>query len=250
MRTAFQLQAQIREGKFVLRKLMAGVVFCSVPVLTFGVAQVATTASAGALRPAVPTTCVGVTGQVITFAAPGLSDLGTAHASTTSTARASKAKLSCTPGGSGKWKAENIVATSTDPCPGTSPAPSPCPGGDYVYDAVSQLVNGASTFYQDVPLTKWKIGTTLYIAVNTGSAAAGAGSGPGLCPSTEMGFVLTGHLSTSSSTSTKITACLDTDTGPGTTGSFLNDVAGEMGGNTAVVIASSTEDPGASSIVF
>ena len=61
----------------MFRKLMAGVVLCSVPVLSFGVAQIATTGTAGA---AGNTTCTGTssTGQLITFAPPGISDLGNA----------------------------------------------------------------------------------------------------------------------------------------------------------------------------
>jgi hypothetical protein len=65
--------------------------------------------------------------------------------------------------------------------------------------------------------------------------------------------VLTGTLTAPaalSGTPTTITACLKGDAGTGTTGNFMADLFGELGGNTATVITKSTFDPANSSIVF
>jgi hypothetical protein len=48
----------------------------------------------------------------------------------------------------------------------------------------------------------------------------------------------------------ELTADLNTDTGPNTTGNFQADIVSELGGNTSIHITSSTEDPATSSIVF
>lgn len=61
----------------MLRKFMAAVALCSVPVLSFGVAEVATTGSAFA---AGGTTLCSGGSQTVTFAAPGISNQGTASA--------------------------------------------------------------------------------------------------------------------------------------------------------------------------
>ena len=60
-----------------------------------------------------------------------------------------------------------------------------------------------------------------------------------------MGFVLTGKLSAPASQSgktTEITACLNTDTGPNTSGSFAADVGAEVGGNNTIQIQTATLD--------
>ena len=240
----------------MFRKLMAGVVLCSVPVLSFGVAQIATTGTAWAGG---TTTCTGTSsaGQVVNFASPGLSDLGTASVSAKSTTTTSSGPLSClTSKGkseSGTLNASKIKAKSTTLCQNDSNPPSPCPTGEYVYDSASQLATGANLLYKEVKTVSWVIKGVTYTTQNTASNAAGSGSGVGNCPSTEVGFELTGKLTAPASSagkSTVITACLNTDAGPGTSGSFLNDIGAELGGNTAISITSSTEDGLASSIYF
>jgi hypothetical protein len=236
---------------------MAGAILCSVPVLSFGVAQIATTGTAMA---AGTTTCTGTSaagGQVITFAPPGLSDLGTASASAKSTTNASSGPLSClTSKGkseTGTLDASKIKAKSTTTCASDTNPPSPCPAGDFVYDSASQLASGASLLFKEVKTTTWVIKGVTYTSANTASSSATAGSGPGECPSTEVGFVLTGHLTAPASMSgksTELTACLNTDAGTNVSGSFLNDIGAELGGNNSIVITSSTEDGLSSSLVF
>jgi hypothetical protein len=231
---------------------MAGIVLSSVPVLTFGIAQVATSGSAGA---AGSTTCTGA-GALVTFAPPGLSDLGTASISAKSITKTGSAAMSCTNGTTttpGTLSAGKIVSKSTTLCQNDTNPPNPCPTGEYVYDSVAQLASSASTLYKSDKSTSWVIKGVTYKTANTGSSTAGTGTGVGLCPSGEVGFVLTGHLVLPSSQlgkSTEITACLNTDTGPNTTGSFAADVTSEAGGNTSITIQTSTLDGATSSIVF
>jgi hypothetical protein len=229
---------------------MAGAVLASVPVLSFGVAQVATTGNAGA---AASTTCTGAS-STVTFAAPGLSDLGTASVSAKSTTSTSASPISCVTGTkppkAGTLNASKIKSKSTTLCQNDTNPPTPCPTGEYVYDSAGQLASGASTLWKSDKKITWKVGSTTFTADNTGSSAAGAGTGPGNCPSPELGFVFTGHLSTSPSTSTEITACLNGDSGTGTSGSFGPDILAELGGNTAITIATATLDGATGSIVY
>ena len=160
----------------MFRKLMAGVILCSVPVLSFGVAQLATTGTAMA---AGNTTCIGtgVAGQVVTFAPPGLSNLGTASAKAKSTTNTSSGPLSCTnPKGkvssgtlnSSKIKAKSTTHCSTDPTP-----PTPCPTSptdDFVYDSASQLATGANLLYKEVKTVSWVIKGVTYTSAETASS--------------------------------------------------------------------------------
>ena len=77
MRTVRQRRENQWGGIKLLRKFMAVIASGAVPVITVGIAQVATSGNAFAKGKA--TTCTGAPGTV-TFAPPGLSDLGTASA--------------------------------------------------------------------------------------------------------------------------------------------------------------------------
>jgi hypothetical protein len=256
--------AQIKQGvrQVVFRKLMAGVVLCSVPVLSFGVAQIATSGTAGA---ATETVCTGNgAGAVVTFATPGLSNEGTAAVSAKSTTKTGSAPLSCKagtkPAKAGSLLASKIKSTSTTMCTGpTAPPnpPTPCPAGEFVYDSVAQLGASMSTLYQSDKVTSFSIGTTTYKTKNTGSPAVGTGSGPGNCPSGEVGFVLTGTLTAPASLagkSSEVTACLLGDgngsAGMNTTGNFSADVVAAAGGNNTIVIGTATLDAANSSVEF
>jgi hypothetical protein len=241
---------------------MAGIVLTSVPVLSFGVAQVATTGTAGAVT---ETVCSGTTnpGALVTFATPGLSDLGTAQVSTKSTTTTGVSPLSCVAGTkppkSGSLLASKIVstATSADLCQNVTSPPSPCPTGEYVYDSVAELASSQSTLFKSDKTTSWKVGSTTYKTKNTGSPAVGTGTGPGNCPSGDVGFELTGKLTAPASQagkSTEITACILGDSngaqGMGTSGNFGADVVAEAGGNMGIVIGQATLDAPNSSVEF
>jgi hypothetical protein len=244
---------------------MAGVVLSSVPVLSFGIAQVATTGNAGAVT---ETVCAGsAAGSSVTFTAPGLSYTGNAQVGAKSTTKTGASPLSCKTGTkppkSGSLLASKIKSTSTDPCPGTAPAPPSCPTGEFVVNSVAQLINAQGTLYQSDKTTSWMVGTTKYTAKNTGSptvtycSSSCTNGTPGQCLSTEVGFVLTGQLTAPASQagkSTEITACILQDGngsgGMGTTGSFAADVGAIAGGNTSIVIGTGTLDPLNSTIQF
>jgi hypothetical protein len=233
---------------------MAVVALSAVPVFTAGVAEVATTGNAFA---AGLTTCSGGS-QSVTFAAPGISNQGNAQVSKTSVANTSASPtLTCTgkKPGSGTVAASTIKSKSKLLCSADTNPPPACTGNPtfFVYDSSSQFVSGANTLWKSVKTTSWTDGSTTYITANKSSLQAASGTGVGKCPSTEAGFVLKGTLTAPASQSgkaTTITACLNTDTGTNTTGSFLNDVTSEVLGNTTIVITSSGFDGTASSIQF
>jgi hypothetical protein len=239
----------------MLRKFMAAVAVCSVPVLSFGVAEVATSGSAFA---AGGTTLCSGGSQAVTFAAPGISNQGTASASAKSTSMTSAApSITCTGkhAGTGTVPASKIKTKTTVTCANdTNTKPSPCPTGDFVYDSAIQFASGGSTLFKAVKTTTWTVGSTTYVAANTSSATAGSGTGVGNCPSAEAGFELTGHLTAPASQSgkaTHITVCLNTDTGSGgTTNNFKADVTSEVLGNTTLLITSAGFDGSTSSIQF
>jgi hypothetical protein len=197
----------------------------------------------------------------VTFAAPGISNGGAAQASKTSVSNTSAApSITCTGkhAGSGTVAASTIKTKSKLLCSAdTSPnKPAACAAnpGFFVYDSASQFVSGSGTLYKAVKTTTWTVGSTTYVAANTSSATAGSGSGVGMCPATEAGFVLKGHLTAPAAQlnqATTITACLNTDSGSGgTTGNFRADLTSEFVGNTTLLITSSGFDGAASSIQF
>jgi hypothetical protein len=240
----------------MFHKLMAGIVFISVPVLLSGVAQVATTGPAGAASSTICTLGSDTAPVVTTFAAPGISDQGTAQVSSTTNTKLSTGSISCTGGkpGTGTVKSKKVKSKSTLRCKNDSNPPAPCPSGDYVYDSVGQFVGGASTLYETEKSTSWTIKSTAYAADYTSSEVAPSGStGPGSCPNSEIGVVIFGKLSMPSSQAGKatvITDCFGTDTGPGTGDNFESDIDAELGGNTTIVITKATLDPATSSIEF
>jgi hypothetical protein len=237
---------------------MAAIVLSAVPILSFDVAQVATSGNASAIGGS--TICTGVV-PVVTFPSSGLSYLGAASVSSKSTITASSSSLSCRSGtkppkagtlNGSKIKAKSTLLCSSD----TNPSPPGCTGnpGDYVYDSAAQFATMGGTLYREDKTISWKVGATTYTSTNTRSCSAGASECPGgTCPS-EVGFVLTGHLTapaSQSGRSTVITVCLGTDTGTGgTSGNFAADLVAEAEGNTAMVIQTATLDGTTSSIEF
>jgi hypothetical protein len=239
----------------MFRKLMALIVVSSVPVLSFGVAQVATSGNAWA---ATSTTCTGTPGaaaQVVTFAPPGLSNQGAASISAKSIAKVSSGAITCTGGkpGTGTVAASKVVSKSTLLCQNDTNPPSPCPTGEYVYDSVAQFLNPSAPLNKSVKTTTWTDKGVKYVAANTAACATTQTGCAGTCPTGEAGFVLTGHLTvplSMSGQSTLITACFDQDTGTNTTGNFVNDVTAEAQGNKTIIITTVSFDPASSSIVF
>jgi hypothetical protein len=225
----------------------------SIPVIGVGVAQIATTGIAGAKA---AETCSGTgTGQVVTFASPGLSNQGTASPSAASKSKTGGGTVSCKGlvKGTGTVTKNKIKSVSTTQCSTDSNPPSPCPTSptdDFVYDSSAQFMSGSSTLYKDIKNQSWKVGaTTFAVAAFTASSSIEPG---GTCGGSEAGFLLSGPLTTGPSSlhgkTVTINACLGTDTGPGTSGSFLADFLAEQGGNTSIIITTATLDPATTTI--
>jgi hypothetical protein len=250
---------RIHEEAKVIRKLMAAIVVSSVPVLSFGVAQVATTGSAGA---AATVTCTETSGQVLTFAPPGLSDLGTASASATWKERASSAPLACDIGGktyTGGLAGYKPALKSTTTCSDDATPPASCTGepGEYVVGSVGQYESAQQRLWQALHgQVSWTVSPPKgpcggkCSMVPTSSSEAAQGTGPGNCPLGETGYVVIGHLSTSTSALAEMTTCFEGDTGQDTTGNFAADVESELGGNQSLDITSAETDPTTSSISY
>jgi hypothetical protein len=192
---------------------------------------------------------------LVTFATPGLTYKGTASVSAKSTATMGSSGLTCKTGTkapkAGTLLASKIVSSSTTLCQNDTTPPTPCPTGEYVYDSAVEFAD--LQLYQAEKTTSWKVGSTTYRTKNTGSPTVGAGSGPGNCPPGEVGLVLTGQLTAPASQigkSTEITACFLADSGPGTSGSFANDIVAEVAGNTGITIQTATLDAANSTVEF
>jgi hypothetical protein len=231
---------------------MALAILSSVPVITFGVAQVATSGQAFAVT---STTCTGTgSGQVISFAAPGLSAKGAASSSSKSKVTAGSGTISCTGGvtGSGTVAKTKIKTKSTETCASDSNPPKTCTGHPtyFVYDSALQFAENSGDLAGDIKSESWTIATTTYTATFSSSALASS------CASNEAGFTLTGSLTApagDAGQSVTVTACLLGDTGTKTTDNTAADINTELGGGkkgNKIVIVTSTLDPSDSTIVF
>lgn len=235
---------------------MSGLILCSVPVLSFGVAQVVTTGIASAAT----TGCTGTApGQTVTFQSssiPGLSAQGTAQVSKTAKIPTSAGTISCVTGSkppkNGTVAALTIKSKSKLTCAnaasmGDTDPPVPCtPSTDFIVDSSFGFATTSGSLFKEVPSESWTVGATHYTAVFTGSKAA-------TCPGGESGFELDGHLTVPASQSGKtatVVACLNGDTGPNTTNNFTADITAELGGNNTVVIQTATLDPANTTISF
>ncbi len=237
---------------------MALAILGSVPVIGVGVAQVVTTSVAGAAT----TDCTGTgTGQTVTFSqasppVPGLTAQGTAQVSKKTKITTNTGTISCVKGvkppKSGTVAAITITSKSKLTCGnaasmGDTDPPSPCsPSTDYIVNSAFGYASSASTLWKEIPSESWTVGATHYTGVFTSSNT-------GTCPSGEAGFLLTGHITVPAADNGKalnINACLNTDTGTGTTGNFLADIGAEIGGDNAITIVTATLDPANTTIDF
>lgn len=215
----------------MLRKMLLIASAVAIPMGATAVTAVAQSGTAGATPLAI--TCKVTTGTV-TFAAPGLSQNGSFEAASTSTATTSTVKYKCTPpaaGVVGTTKPLSIVTASTQ-CLGTDNPVVGCTSGQYNYDNAGAFAGNASTLWSDIGTLKIKIGATTYTTNLQSSTLATT------CASGEVGFNLKGKLTAPSAhagETSKLTTCLSGDSGPGTTGSFVNDL-----GQPGITIVSAT----------
>jgi hypothetical protein len=203
----------------MLRKMLLIATAVAIPLSATAVTAVVQSGTAGATPLAI--TCK-VTSGTVDFAPPGLSQNGSFESASTSTTNTTTVKYSCSPpaGGIGKTNPLAITTANTQ-CTGTNMPVNGCTSGQYSYDSVSGFASSASTLWQDVGTLKIKIGVTSYTETLTSSSVALT------CASGEAGFNLKGKLTAPAAHAgepMKLTACLGSDTGPGTTGVFANDL--------------------------
>lgn len=193
--------------------------------------------------------------STITFAPPGLSASGSENTSKTDTTSTSPSTLSCgSVGGGGTIGPLNITSKATK-CKGAGDPVAVCTvKGDYAYDSEAQFSStGSASIVKSLKslslsLSGGTVGSLTFSIKNSGANEIVA-TAP--CASNEVGFQITGAVKAPKSplnykggTST-LTACLLGDSGPGTTGNFLNDFAGGT-----ATIATATIDPTTSSLVL
>ena len=203
----------------MLRKMLLIAAAIAIPLGATAVTTVAESGPAGATPLAI--TCK-VTSGTVDFAPPGLSQNGSFESASTSTATTTKVKYACSPpaGGVGKTNPLSITTANTQ-CTGTNTPVTGCTAGQYNYDSVSGFASSASTLWSDIGTLFIKIGAIKYQETLTSSSVALT------CASGEAGFNLKGKLTAPAAHAgepMKLTVCLGSDTGPGTTGSFANDL--------------------------
>ncbi len=202
----------------MIKKMLMVAAAIAMPVTA--VAGVAVTSGvAGAKAPVVtPTTCA-ITGSV-TFPAPGLSKIGSVEASS----KSSTASTTTASGGCTGTNTETIVSKSTVKCK-TQPTTAPCTStSGYVYDTESGFATSvpalAKAVKKGLVVTDAGVSLTLVPTPSTGVSEILPGSTCG----SNVGFLLSGTVKKATNTFTA-TVCLTTDTGTGTSGSFITDLA-------------------------
>ncbi len=204
----------------MLRKMLLIASAVAIPLGAFGVTAVTSVAQSGtAGATALAITCK-VTSGTVDFATPGLSQNGSFESASTSTTTTTTVKYNCGSPGTGKTNPINITTANTA-CTGTNTPVTGCSSGQYNYDSVGDFASSASTLWSSIGTLKIKIGATSYTAALTSSSVALT------CASGEAGFNIKGHLTAPAADAgqtVKDTVCLGSDTGPGTTGNFENDL--------------------------
>jgi hypothetical protein len=203
----------------MLKKMLLIAAAVAIPMGATAVTAVVQSGTAGAVTP-LAITCK-VSSGTVTFAPPGISQNGSFESASTSTTTTTTVKYKCSPptGSIGTTAPLNIVTANTQ-CTGTNTPVTGCSTGQYNYDSTSGFASNASTLWSDIKTLSIKIGTTTYKA-NLASSSVSI-----TCASGEAGFNLKGKLTAPAAhagETMKFTACLGSDTGPGTTGVFAND---------------------------
>jgi hypothetical protein len=203
----------------MLRKMLLIASAVAIPLGAFGVTAVTSVAQSGtAGATALAITCK-VTSGTVDFATPGLSQNGSFESSPSSTAGTTTVKYNCGTAGTGTTKPISITSASTA-CTGANTPVTGCSTGQYNYDSEGTFASNASSLYSEIGTLTVKIGTTSYKANLTSSTVAIT------CASGEAGFNLKGKLTAPAAhagETMKLTTCLGSDTGPGTTGNFVTD---------------------------
>ena len=231
----------------MIRKMLVIAAAVAMPAAALaGVTAVGSSAIATAKTPLESVNCA-LTGTV-TFAKPGLSSGGTLTNKTVE-----DSSTAVTPsGGCGTTTIKEKIATPTTLCPYPTTTPTACTGvtalskDKYYYDTDSSFASaGVSSIVASLSTKGIKAkdnGNSVTLKVgDTGDQTASSVLPGGVCGS-DAGFQLTGDTSKTGLTYV-LNVCLTTDTGTGTTGSFLADVASSTGTiATAAIGGSATLD--------
>jgi hypothetical protein len=212
------------------RKILMGILAIALPIGT--VAAVQTTASAKTGPPDPAVNC-GAAGSV-QFQAPGLSKNGSISATLkTSVTSATSSFTGC--GGTSPLSV-NINSKNTK-CKGpNNPAGTPCEAKHtYTYDSeASFATTGTSSILKSLKKITFTVAGRTYLSKSSAAnsiTCTDSVSPPGGDP-TEVGFKITGSVKSPKNDkgeSVTLVACLGTDSGPGTTGSFFDDLASGTG---------------------
>ncbi len=234
----------------MLRKLMMVAAAAAIPLGAVALGAGPAAATKGPPPASPPLTCSA--SGTVNFAPPGISRNGSISLNKTSTTTTSGLVFSgsgCGSGGTGP--ANTIVSKSTVKCSkkvanenkSGGPQPGCMVGGYNVYDQASAF---ASTGTATLQKALKKLSFTVNGIPFSGKTTSAAVSGSGQC-SGEAGFVLSGTVKAKPYTYSTFTliACLGHDTGTGTTGSFVTDIAVQLGSPSSTsTIATASIDGG------
>jgi hypothetical protein len=219
-----------KEHQHMRRKILMGVLALALPVGSLFALETSAVAKT-VVPPNGPVNCT-VAGTV-TFAAPGLSKEGTVTTAKTSSTNATTHFTGC---GSSAALSVSIVSKNTK-CKGANdPSGTACEAKHTdVYDTESGFAStGTASIAKSLKKLSFTVDGVTYGTKTTSATAASCTdsvSPPGGVP-TETGFKVSGEVKTPKNDKGQITtliACLGTDTGPGTSGSFLEDLGSGIG---------------------
>jgi hypothetical protein len=213
------------------RKILMGVFALALPIGS--VVGLSTAASAKSSVPPDPARNCTVSGTVV-FQAPGLSKNGVVSATqkTSTTTATSTFAGGCT----GSTGTLNINSKNTK-CKGPNdPAGTACEAKKtYSYDTEASFAStGTSSILKSLKKLNFTLDGVAYQTKSSASASVVCSdtvSPPGGV-STEVGFKISGSVKgpkQDKGAATTLTACLGTDTGPGTSGSFFEDLGSGIG---------------------
>jgi hypothetical protein len=190
----------------------------------------------------------------VNFASPGLTHNGSVSPSKVSTSTTTGSSYNCGVDGMTTTPDLSLSSKSTTRCDKkTAGIPiAACVPHDWIYGtALGFATGGTSSLQKAVKKTTITIGTTTYQTKTTSLTAIKPVSlgGAGQCGA-EVGFIVSGAVKKpkqDKGQTASLTVCFGSDSGPGTTGSFVNDLVADVGG-TVSTIATTTIDPATSKL--
>jgi hypothetical protein len=240
---------QQKEHQHMRRKILMGILAIALPIGTVAAVQSAAFAGGPKPPPNGPQNCA-VAGTVV-FQTPGLSKNGSVSSTlktSVTTATSSFTGAGC----SGSTGTLNISSKNTK-CKGADdPTGTACEvKKTYSYDTESSFAStGTSSILKSLKKLSFTLNGVTYSTKSTAASSIGCTdsvSPPGGIPQ-EVGFKISGEVKgpkNDKGETVTLNACLGTDTGPGTTGSFLSDLGSGTG-----TIAGASIDGNTSSVAI